>query len=968
MNADDKALSIAARIADGSAIDWTTADTGPPDAVVDELRAIAALATLHRTPSEWSPDASAPPITRWGPLTLLGPLGEGLFGRVYRAWDARLQRQVALKLLHAPASDAAASPIHAIEEARLLARVRHPNVLTVYGAEAIDGQVGIWTEFIDGHTLDRVLADRGPLPADEVVPIGLDLCRALGAVHAAGLLHRDIKAQNVMRETGGRIVLMDFGTGHDLQAVPSRSGDLSGTPLYLAPEIFAGSPATVASDVYALAVLLYRLLTGRYPVEGRTLDEVRAGHAAGSRAVALDTLPRAVVDTITRGLVADPRHRYTDAEAFAAALLDVQSKPSARNTRPAVHPLALVAAAAVTVATLAMAVTSDVARSASLRRGDGNGAAPGATPLGVAATATYHPLTPPLSDYLGRPSRDGRYQPYMDHPGGNLWYWEMATGTSHQITTVSPNSGDSGGHSAMSPTGDRIAYSWYTNGKGYDLRVVEVATGQTTVLVAHGVVASQTPLEWSADGSQILCWLEHADGRIDMALVPVDGAQPRVLQSFQRGHPRQASLSPDGRFVVYDVPRDFRSMEWQLMVLDTRQPAQPRVLIDERANNLSPFWTPDGSGVFFTSNRSGALEGWVVPVSHGVAQGQPVQVASQLAGAMPLALTADGAYHYLLDTSDLDVYAASVDLTPGASSAVGTPTRVSPAVVGGRAGPGWSPDGRRLAFITRVPSTSVQLSMNRGANHITILDLATGRFRDVVPRLSALHLSAPRWSPAGRTVAVRGVSLENQIGYFEVDVTNGETRPILVDSESNESAYGLHQWSSDGNALIYRHAPRGLVARDIATGHETVLVDWRANGFFGFHGFAISPDGASVAFGAGSRRQPNVKRSVYVQSNGAQPRALFTVAPSEFVVVQGWTPDGDILFTRYKAGEDATVIPQQMWRVSMVGNDAVDTTVRIPGFTQPYFTALSPDGRRLAYTLGQTRAEQWVMKGFLPPS
>lgn len=272
MNADDRALSIAARIADGSAIDWADAAATPADTapgMLEELRAIAALATLHRAPSDWPADP-APPIATWGPLTLLGPIGEGLFGRVYRAWDPRLHRQVALKLLHAAASQEATSPLHAIDEARLLARVRHPNVLTVYGAETINGQIGIWTEFIDGHTLDRVLADRGPLPADEVIAIGVDLCRALSAVHAAGLLHRDIKAQNVIRETGGRIVLMDFGTGHDLDRVPSRAGDLSGTPLYLAPEIFTGGAATVASDVYALSVLLYRLLTGS--VSGRGPD------------------------------------------------------------------------------------------------------------------------------------------------------------------------------------------------------------------------------------------------------------------------------------------------------------------------------------------------------------------------------------------------------------------------------------------------------------------------------------------------------------------------------------------------------------------------------------------------------------------------------------------------------------------------------------------------------------------------
>jgi Tol biopolymer transport system component len=418
--------------------------------------------------------------------------------------------------------------------------------------------------------------------------------------------------------------------------------------------------------------------------------------------------------------------------------------------------------------------------------------------------------------------------------------------------------------------------------------------------------------------------------------------------------------------VVYDAPRDFRSLQSQLMIVEARAGAQPRVLLDEPAHNLSPFWTPDGGRVFFTSSRSGLMAGWVIPVDDGVAQGPPAQVATQLAGALPLALTADGTYHYLLDTSDLDVYSIAVDLSPGAPPTSEPPTRVSPTVVGGRAGPGWSPDGRRLAYITRVPSTSLNLALNRGANLITIYDLATGHYRDVVPRLSAVNIAAPRWSPDGRTVAVRGLSLENQTGYFAVDVTNGETVPLVVYSESTESDYGAYQWSSDGRSLIYRHAPRGIVSREISSGRETTLVDWSANGLSGFHGLAVSPDGASLAFGAAAGRPP--KRSVYVQTGSGPPRALFTGAPSEFVVVQGWTPGGDVLFTRYKAGENAAVIPHQMWTVSPAGGDARDTSLRIPGFTQPYFTALSPDGRRLAYTLGQTSAEQWVMKGFLPPS
>ena len=120
-------------------------------------------------------------------------------------------------------------------------------------------------EFIHGRTMEDELRARGPLGAEEASLIGVDLCRALAAVHGRGLVHRDIKAQNVMREEGGRTVLMDFGAGTELTAGLRRSLDMAGTPLYLAPELFDGRPATRASDIYSLGVLLYRHGDARIP-------------------------------------------------------------------------------------------------------------------------------------------------------------------------------------------------------------------------------------------------------------------------------------------------------------------------------------------------------------------------------------------------------------------------------------------------------------------------------------------------------------------------------------------------------------------------------------------------------------------------------------------------------------------------------------------------------------------------------
>src|SRR5579875_2931312 len=193
------------------------------------------------------PPAESPPDREtWGDFRLVGRVGRGGFGEVYRAWDPHLQREVALKLL-VPGSVAGDEEYKALlREARALASVQHPNVVKVYGIDRHDGRVGFWTDFVYGKTLSALLAVQGPFGYREAALIGLDIARALSAVHRAGILHRDIKAENVMREEGGRILLMDFG----LSSLPLTESTLSGTPNYMAPELFEGGPATVTTDIY----------------------------------------------------------------------------------------------------------------------------------------------------------------------------------------------------------------------------------------------------------------------------------------------------------------------------------------------------------------------------------------------------------------------------------------------------------------------------------------------------------------------------------------------------------------------------------------------------------------------------------------------------------------------------------------------------------------------------------------------
>ena len=168
------------------------------------------------------------------------------------------------------------------------------------------------------------MSEQGPFGAAEATRIGLDLCRALSAVHRAGLLHRDIKARNVMREDGGRIVLMDFGTGLDqTDDSDGEAPGFAGTPVYMAPEILEGQAASVRSDIYSVGVLLFRLVTGSYPVEGRSVAEVRDTHARGARTFLRDArpdLPEHFVQVVERALSPHPEGRFASAGAMETAL------------------------------------------------------------------------------------------------------------------------------------------------------------------------------------------------------------------------------------------------------------------------------------------------------------------------------------------------------------------------------------------------------------------------------------------------------------------------------------------------------------------------------------------------------------------------------------------------------------------------------------------------------------------------
>ncbi|HXX17134.1 MAG TPA: tetratricopeptide repeat protein, partial [Candidatus Eremiobacteraceae bacterium] len=248
---------------------------------------------------------------KWGDFQLLQRLGQGGFGEVYRAWDPMLEREVALKFLLHRGLNPDQEYATIISEARAIARVRHPNIVSVYGIDRREGRFGFWSDFVRGQTLAHIVATSGPLSSAEVAEIGTALCDALTAVHQGGLLHRDIKASNAMRDENGRVLLMDFGLSHELQ---HGIGSV-GTPEYMAPELLAGGTPSVQTDVYAMGVLLLFLCTGQYLL-GKLPNkpELRMN---GKISLTLQQVIRTATNF-------DPRQRYLSAakmrEALTAAL------------------------------------------------------------------------------------------------------------------------------------------------------------------------------------------------------------------------------------------------------------------------------------------------------------------------------------------------------------------------------------------------------------------------------------------------------------------------------------------------------------------------------------------------------------------------------------------------------------------------------------------------------------------------
>jgi eukaryotic-like serine/threonine-protein kinase len=263
-----------------------------------------------------------------GRYELRRPLGHGAMAVVDLAQDDELDRPVALKRLAENLARDDDLRRRFVREARLAARLTHPNVVRVYDVGEDEGRPFIAMEYVDGETLADLVAQRGPLPPAEAVGLGIQAARALAAAHEAGLVHRDVKPQNLLLRRDGTLKLGDFGVAFGAEGTRlTLAGTVLGTAAYLAPEQARGEDVTAAADIYGLGAVLYELLTGRPPRTVSSLGELgeRSSYAVSDVQTQARGISPELAEIVMSCLAYEPDQRPPSAAAVARRLAAVSA-------------------------------------------------------------------------------------------------------------------------------------------------------------------------------------------------------------------------------------------------------------------------------------------------------------------------------------------------------------------------------------------------------------------------------------------------------------------------------------------------------------------------------------------------------------------------------------------------------------------------------------------------------------------
>ncbi|HJU90822.1 MAG TPA: protein kinase [Gemmatimonadaceae bacterium] len=788
-------------------------------------------------------------------------LGAGGMATVYLAEDVRHHRKVAIKVLH-PELSAVLGAERFLKEIELTAGLQHPHILPLFDSGDADGLLFYVMPYVEGESLRARLVRERQLPVSDALRIATEVADALDYAHKQGVVHRDVKPENVLLHAG-RAVVADFGIalavheagGHRM----TQTGLSLGTPQYMAPEQAAGERGIdVRADIYALGTITYEMLVGEAPFTGPSAQAILAKvMTEDPKSITLQrrSVPAHVDAAVLTALEKLPADRFASAADFARALnaeavslgAPRRVAATARTSRRVTMWLAAIAGGA---ALFALGATW------------ANRTAPSAPSFGAATKVTWDPgmeILPAIS------------------PDGKLVTYGAGISTKHRIFVrpvaggrAVPLTADSSEHQSdprWSPDGTKILY-------------LERA-GAFSVPSSGGVPRQEVPAgrgsivesaSWSPDGNSIAFVIS------DSVFVKDRDAAPRLLTTMFE--PALCSWSPDGAYIACASGNARYSRTTELFgnispsriiavrVSDGRQ----SVVTDNSSLNHSPVWSADGSRLYFLSNRHGPRDIYVVPIDRDARpSGEPLRLTTGL-DAHSFSMSGDGrrvAYSAYATTANVWSMPIPKGGTPRTEGSATQITRGTQVIETMRV----SQDGQWLLFDSNLAGNSdiYRVRLPNGEQE----RLTTDPSDDFAPDLS----------PDGRELGFHSWRGGNRDVY--VQPLDGGPVQRVTDSPQQEL---FSAWSADGNTLLFGEF--GSASDSTAVG--TIWISRRVAGGW-------SPRTTRVRSGFWSAFSPDGKRISYTAS----------IASSMLFVTPTDSGDGQLIYDGSRSG--GPTIEQPQW-------------------------------------------------------
>jgi eukaryotic-like serine/threonine-protein kinase len=872
-----------------------------------------------------------PPGTRLGQYEVLGSLGAGGMGEVYRSRDPRLNRDVAVKVLSAGMAKDPTALARFEREAMSVARLSHPNILSIFEFVRDGAAAFVVTELVDGETL-RARLDGGALPPRRAVAYALQIARGVAAAHARGIVHRDLKPENVMITRDDHVKILDFGLAKPVETtatdqtiavgVATSAGMVLGTFGYMAPEQVRGLAVDHRADMFAFGAVLYEMLSGERAFKGETaadtmsailtkeppdLDTSRPSFSPG-----LDRIVR-------RCLEKSPDLRFQSANDLAFALETLSTASTSATAAvdvPSPRPTPARRATWLPWTVTAIAVAAAVASWALAAR----------TPVAEPRWASFTRITETAGEETSPTlSADGTTVAFAMRVNGSWDIYAQRVGGRNATPIVNDPTRDERG-AAFSPDGSQIAFH------------ISDATGGIFIAGATGesvrrVTDSGFDPAWSHDGKQIAYGTEEIAnpssrlGESTLHVVDVAGGSPRTLVE---GDGVQPSWSPSGTRIVYWSNRGGQRDIFTVAATG----GTPVPVTNDPAIDWSPVWSPDGKYIYFSSDRGAAMNLWRIAVDEPSGQvlgaPEPVTAGVQASAALPT-FSRDGSRlaftSRIASVNPVAIPFDPVSLRAGAPSLLDTRNNI-------RVPSSVSPDGKQIALFS--------IGENQEDLFIGTKDGSMRRVTD-----DAARDRAPIFTPDGRSLVFYSTR-DGRWKPWIIGTDGGGLRKIA--DPQQEAVYVLV--SPTGDRVVFTSASgQDIFLAPLTAGISTPtqLPGNEINGDY-LSPTAWSADGMRLAGLLGSKSGRPAGVGVYDLAS----RTTTKVSNDETYGVV-WLADSRRLVYFNEN-------PVQLVALDTVTRVRTVVDVRLPGTVQHELFAISPDNRTIYYGAARAEADIWIVE------